>query len=168
MTALERNGDVVKMASYAPLLANKNHTSWNPNLIYFTNTVVTPTINYYVQKLFSVNQGDTYYSNIISFADKKDSSLAASCVKDSKTGDIILKIVNAGPVNTVATADLSRFGQIDSKASLDIMSGAPEAQNTLQDPQHIIPANAVITIMKNLSYNVPAYSLSVIRIRSKK
>jgi len=84
------------------------------------------------------------------------------------TGDIILKIVNAGPVNTVATVDLSGFGALDSKASLDIMSGVPENQNTLQNPRHIIPVNSSIIIGKDLSYDVPAYSLSVIRIKSKK
>jgi hypothetical protein len=48
------------------------------------------------------------------------------------------------------------------------MSSVPEAQNTLQNPQRIIPVNAVLTITKDLSYKVPAYSLSVIRIKSKK
>jgi alpha-L-arabinofuranosidase len=170
MTALERNGDVVKMASYAPLLAHQNHTSWNPNLIYFTNTTITPTVNYYVQKLFSVNQGDSYYSNIISFAGRKglkDSTLAASCVKDSKTGDIILKIVNAGPGSILAKADLSGLGSINLMANLTILSGKPGAENTLQNPQNIIPVTSDIVVKKTVSYNVPAYSFSVIRIKQK-
>jgi hypothetical protein len=52
-----------------------------------------------VQQLFSTNQDNIYYSNIVSFTGKtglRDSALAASCVKDSQTGDIILKLVNAG------------------------------------------------------------------------
>ena len=60
MTSLERNGDVVRMASYAPLLGKLGHTQWDPDLIYFTNTAVHPTINYYVQRLFGSNSGDTY------------------------------------------------------------------------------------------------------------
>ncbi|MFT3786214.1 MAG: alpha-L-arabinofuranosidase C-terminal domain-containing protein [Tepidisphaeraceae bacterium] len=60
LTGLERNADVVRFASYAPLLGKIGRTRWDPNLIYFTNTRVVPTVNYQVQKLFSVNSGDRY------------------------------------------------------------------------------------------------------------
>jgi alpha-L-arabinofuranosidase len=68
MTALERNGDVVRLASYAPLLGSDRHTQWNPNLIYFNNAVVVPTVNYYVQQLFSLHSGDSYISTDVSYA----------------------------------------------------------------------------------------------------
>lgn len=67
MTALERNGDVVKLSSYAPLLGRDRHTQWNPNLIYFNSSTVVPTVNYYVQQLFSLNTGETYYPTEVSF-----------------------------------------------------------------------------------------------------
>jgi hypothetical protein len=60
LTSLERNGDVVQMASYAPLLAREKHTQWNPDMIYFNNTEVRPTVNYEVQKLFGNNAGNEY------------------------------------------------------------------------------------------------------------
>ena len=60
LTGLERNADVVPFASYAPMLAKRGRTQWNPNLIYFTNTEVVPTINYFVQQLFSLHAGDRY------------------------------------------------------------------------------------------------------------
>ena len=60
LTSLERNADVVRFASYAPLLGKIGRTQWNPNLIYFTNTRVAPTINYQVQRLFGNNAGDQY------------------------------------------------------------------------------------------------------------
>ena len=59
MTGLERNGDIVKMAAYAPLFGNLTATHWSPNLIWFNNNVCTGSISYYVQKIFSVNQGST-------------------------------------------------------------------------------------------------------------
>ena len=65
LTSLERNADVVSFASYAPLLAKRGNTQWNPDLIYFSNTQVAPTINYYVQQLFSVNSGDVLLSATI-------------------------------------------------------------------------------------------------------
>lgn len=58
MTGLERNADVVTMASYAPLFAHIDGWQWTPNLIWTDNLRVQPTPNYYVQKLFSVNRGD--------------------------------------------------------------------------------------------------------------
>ncbi|BCM92555.1 extracellular exo-alpha-L-arabinofuranosidase [Abditibacteriota bacterium] len=67
MTSLERNGDVVHLSSYAPLLGKVGHTQWNPNLIYFNNTRVTPTVNYYVQQLYGQNPGDSYLPNTVAF-----------------------------------------------------------------------------------------------------
>jgi alpha-L-arabinofuranosidase len=60
MTGLERNGDLVWFSSYAPLLAKQGRTQWRPDLIYFDNSSITPSINYYVQQLFSINNGDLY------------------------------------------------------------------------------------------------------------
>lgn len=58
MTGLERNADIVELASYAPLLANADYVNWQPNLIWFNNNQVYGTVNYYVQKMFSNNKGD--------------------------------------------------------------------------------------------------------------
>lgn len=57
MTGLERNGDIVRMAAYAPLFGNLTATHWSPDLIWFNNHQVTGSISYYMQKIFSVNQG---------------------------------------------------------------------------------------------------------------
>lgn len=57
MTGLERNGDIVKMAAYAPLFGNLTATHWAPNLIWFNNHLSTGSISYYMQKLFSNNAG---------------------------------------------------------------------------------------------------------------
>lgn len=59
MTGLERNGDIVKMAAYAPLFGNLTATHWSPNLIWFNNHLSTGSISYYMQKLFSTNAGTT-------------------------------------------------------------------------------------------------------------
>ena len=58
MTGLERNGDIVVMAAYAPLFGNLTATHWAPDLIWFNNELSTGSINYYMQKLFSNNPGD--------------------------------------------------------------------------------------------------------------
>jgi len=57
MTGMERNSDVVLMASYAPLFANVNYKKWNPDLINFDSSRVYGLPSYYVQKMFSENRG---------------------------------------------------------------------------------------------------------------
>ena len=121
MTALERNGDVVTMASYAPLLAKKGFTQWNPDMIYFDNVKIYPTVNYYVQKMFSTNQGDVYFSNVIS-RNTKDSAVAGSCVQDSKSGDIILKLVNAGDKAKNIKINLAGFKKFVSAAERIVLA----------------------------------------------
>jgi alpha-L-arabinofuranosidase len=161
MTGLERNGDIVHLASYAPLLARTGHTSWNPNLIYFTGANIQLTPNYYVQQLFSNNQGDTYYPDMVSWA-SADTAVAASCVKDSKTGDIILKLVNAGDAAFPVKANLSRFGSIQSEAILTTITG-----NNKQADK-VVKSTTTYKAGKILSYTLPPYSLAVIRMKTQK
>lgn len=68
MTGLERNGDIVKMASYAPLFASLTARHWAPNLIWFNNEKVVPSVNYEVQKLFSNNTGSVLLKSTLSGA----------------------------------------------------------------------------------------------------
>ena len=101
LAALERNGDVVHMTSYAPLLAKEGHTQWNPDLIYFNNREVKPTTGYYVQKLYGQNAGNEYLPSKITLDNRDDQvrkRIAASIVRDSASGDVIVKLVNLLPV----------------------------------------------------------------------
>lgn len=58
MTGLERNGDVVTMASYAPLFSNIDAWQWTPDLIWVNNFNVMKTPNYMVQQMYMLNAGD--------------------------------------------------------------------------------------------------------------
>ncbi len=167
MTGLERNGDVVRMASYAPMLAKKNFTQWKTDMIFFNNTTICPTPNYYVQKMFSANQGDYWFDKVIS-KNEKDSTLAASCVQDSKSGDIILKMVNYSDKVKPMKVNLSRFGKLLPNAEQELLSGSPEAENTLEGSQLVIPVKSVIKTGKYFEYAAPAMSLTVIRVKTNK
>ncbi len=166
LVSLERNGDVVKMASYAPLLAKKGFTQWRTDMIYFDNVKICPSVNYYVQKMFSTNQGDLYFSNIIS-KEAKDSTVAASCVKDSKTGDIILKLANAGNEPKIMKINLSGFKNLVSYAEKTVFAGNADAENTFENPNTIVPLLSVHKISSKFDYSAPAMSLTVIRIKNK-
>ncbi len=166
MTGLERNGDIVKMASYAPLLAKDKFTQWRTDMIFFNNVTAVPTPNYYVQKLFSVHQGDTYFSNVIT-RDTKDSSLAASCVQDSKTGDIILKLVNYSKDTKTMKVNLSKFKKINTAAEKTVLTGNGDDENTLSKTDKTIPSTGAFTVSKTFDYPAPPMSFTVIRIKTK-
>ena len=164
MTSLERNGDVVVMASYAPLLAKKDFTQWNTDMIFFDNKEICLTPNYYVQKMFMTNQGDIYYDKIIS-KDEKDSTLAASCVKDSETSDIILKLVNAGTENKKMSISLAGFENLIHETEIIVLSGNADAENTFENPNNVVPMKSNYNIKTNFEYEASAMSLAVIRIK---
>lgn len=165
MIGLERNGDIVSMASYAPLLAKENHTQWKTDMIFFDNTKICLTPNYHVQKIFSLNAGDIYYDHVISL-DAVDSTLAASCVKDSQSGDIILKLVNAGTDSKTFNINLSIFNRIDANATLTELTGPAEAENTFDAPDTISPMTSSIKVSKKFQYTVKPMSLVSIRIKT--
>ena len=109
LTDIERNGDVVEMTSYAPMLAKNGHHNWNPDMIYFSNTEVRPTPAYETQRLFSVYGGDRYVTSELKINVTRESGatsfeeptfahrLGASVVRNSKTGKTYLKVINALP-----------------------------------------------------------------------
>jgi len=165
LTSLERNGDVVTLSSYAPMLAKTGHTQWNPDLIYFDNTKIAPTVNYYVQQLFSLNYGDTYFDNVVSLP--KDSTVAASCVRNSKTGKVILKLVNVGKTAQQVNVDLSSFSGLKTDAIKTILTGTADDKNTFEKPQNVVPVKYAIKLKRKFEYKLPAMSLVVIELKTK-
>lgn len=77
MTALERNGDVVELACYAPLFGNGTLNQWLPDMIFFNRDSHYLTPNYFVQQMFSNNAGNRYLQTDVSFnASVEDNALS--------------------------------------------------------------------------------------------
>jgi alpha-L-arabinofuranosidase len=168
LTSLERNAEVVRMASYAPLLGREGLTNWNPNLIYFNGSGgVFPTVSYEVQKLFGHHAGDRYLSSSIS-GGADSQRLAVSSVRDTASGDVVLKLVNGDDQPKALKIDLDGAGRLASKADLIVLSGAPDAINDHGAGQLIKPKTTSIKIGPTFSYTAPANSLSVVRIKKRK
>lgn len=72
MTGLERNGDIVKLASYAPLFGNTTASQWSPDLIWFNNHSSWGSVNYYVQKLFGNNSSTKIIKSSLTGSDNKE------------------------------------------------------------------------------------------------
>ena len=167
LTGLERNGDVVHMASYAPLLAKKGFTQWTTDMIFFDNVNILLTPNYHVQKMFMTNQGETWFDKVIS-KNEADTTLAASCVQETKTGDIILKMVNYSDTGKPMKVNLSKFGKIALQAEKTVLSGQSGDENTFGNLQKVAPVSSVIEVSKSFDYIAPPMSLTVIRIKKMK
>ena len=163
LAALERNGDVVHMSSYAPLLAKDGRTQWNPDLIYFNNREVRPTTGYYVQKLYGQHAGDHYIPSQVNL-DNQDSRVklrvGSSIVRDSKTGDVIVKLVNLLPVSIETDVRLPGMDGIQSSATRTVLAGAPEATP--------LPVTDTIEAGTSFKQELPAYSFTVIRLKTQK
>lgn len=161
LTSVERNGDVVSMASYAPLLAKDGHTQWNPNLIYFNNAEVKPTTGYQVQKLYGQNHGDQYLTNDLNVPtrdEKVRKRLASSVVRDSKSGDLIIKLVNLLPVAAKTTVKLDAFDSFVPKAERTVLTGKPDGRN-------LKPVIDELSVSAEFPCELPAYSFTVIRLK---
>ena len=163
LTALERNADVVRFASYAPLLAKRDHTDWSPNLIYFTNTEVFPTINYHVQQMFSVNNGDTYLPTTVQ--DPAPADFAASTVRNSAQGAVILKFVNGANAARPVRIELAGAKRVPATAEFTVLAG-PDANvaNDYASPRTVLPRVSRLPISGAFDYEAPANSFTVIRI----
>ncbi len=95
---VERNGDVVEMTSYAPLLCKNGYSNWNPDMIYFDNSEkIRLTESYKMQKMFGQHAGDTYVVSELNLSAALKRYVGTSVVKNSKTGKTWLKVVNALP-----------------------------------------------------------------------
>ncbi len=165
LASVERNGDLVSMTSYAPLLAKEKHTNWNPDLIYFNNTEVKPTAGYYVQQLYGQNSGDLYLSNKLTLSNTEEDvtkRIASSVVRDSKSGDIIVKLANLLPVTVHTDIRLKGTGGIVPAAKKTILSSE---KNDLSD-KNIYPYTSGITVSDNFNCEMPPYSFTVIRIKT--
>ena len=176
---VERNADVVVMSSYAPLLAKEGHTSWNPDLIYFNNKEVKPTANYFVQRAYGQNAGDKYvYSDLQASYTSTDGKLTLqsdrlteyidkSVVIDSRTGDIIIKVVSLLPTETDLSIALGEgtLNGYNTKADFTVMAGDvnPKGERDWKTNE-----TKTITVSDTFNTRVPANSFSIIRIKMNK
>lgn len=166
LTGIERNGDVVVMTSYAPLLAKKNHLSWNPDLIYFDNQRIYLTASYYVQQMFGQSSGDTYYAGVAKFG-RTDKMLGTSCVKNTKKGELYIKVINATGKAETADIDLSSFRIAGKTAAVSTLAAeSADAENNF-DAQPIKPVASTLKAAKKMTVEAKPYSCTMLTLKVK-
>jgi alpha-L-arabinofuranosidase len=170
MTGLERNADVVWMASYAPLFAHAEGWQWTPDLIWFNNLESYGTPNYYVQKLFANNKG----TNVLSILNGKEKvtgqhGIYASAAWDASTKEIIVKLVNTSASEVKHTIQFAGARKLDANASLTVLKNQDlSAVNSFDTPANIKPSEEKLTVKgKVTNVTLAPYSLSVVKIKTK-
>ena len=158
LTGVERNSDIVKMASYAPTFAKVNANCWDLNMIWFDSQSVALTPDYYVQMLFSNNVGSEYIKT-----DSIGENIYQSVTIDKDKQTMYIKLVNAGSSKKI-NVNLEGFDDINLVSNLILSDTYKSASNEI-NKQRVAPVEDKIKA-KGSSFEVrlKANSVNVIRV----
>lgn len=135
LTGVERNADVVIMASYAPLIARVDWTQWSPDLIWFNGKKSYGTPSYYVQQMYSLYTGN---ESLATCTEGED--LYASCTHCDTCGKYIVKVVNHS--EEAQEVEITLAG--DKKVKCISMAYQMEDRNSIENPEKVVPVTGEI------------------------
>jgi alpha-N-arabinofuranosidase len=168
MTGMERNSDIVIMASYAPLLVNINPggMQWESDLIGYNAMSSYGSPSYYAQVMFGSYHGDEIPQTSTSGDDLR---FFYSVTRKSETGEIFVKLVNATsdtkPVSVVldGAPDVKKIANV-----VTLRASTLAATNSIDHPEKIVPVESRFERAgSNFTYEMPPYSIQVIRLETK-
>ena len=151
MTGFERNADVVHMCTYAPLFAHVDGWQWKPDLIWFDNLRSVRSANYYVQQLYGHNVG----TNVLTTVENKlplagQDGIYASSALDKTKNEIILKIANTSDVAKKINYSFNGLKAAERNGTqTTLKSDNPDQENTLDNPNAVIPTTKDIKVSGN-------------------
>ncbi len=161
MTGLERNGDVVRMASYAPLMANVHAWQWTPDAIWFNNLRAYGTPNYYVQSVFANNAG----TRLVPATPRAENGLYTSAAMDERTHELIVKAINTTADRMQTEIDLDGSGVSGTAKATVLESADLNAENSFEHPRAVTPQQESAEVHAGrLAVALAPYSLNVYRI----
>lgn len=167
MTGLERNAEVVHLTSYAPLMAHTDGWQWTPDMIWFNNLESFGTPNYQVQKMYATNAG-TDLLKITEGGEKiigKD-GLYASAVKDAKTNELIIKVVNTSEAGQNLSISVEGGNTQENVDVLIMAMDDLEAENSFKEPMKISPKESSATIDGGqLNITLPSRAFSIYKVK---
>jgi alpha-N-arabinofuranosidase len=168
MTSMERNSDLIVMASYAPLLVNVNPggMQWESDLIGYNAMTSYGSPSYYAQVLFNRYLGDEVLD---ATSTSTNTRLFWSATRSTSTATIHLKLVNGASTPQALTITLSGATHVAPTARLITLSGkTPGETNTITDPTHIVPAETTFhKAAATFTYTIPAYSIHILELETR-
>ena len=174
MTGIERNADIVHMATYAPLFAHVEGWQWRPDAIWFDNLRMFKSVSYYVQQLYAMNKG----SHVLSLTmDKKpvagqpgQDGLFASAVFEQSTGEVIVKVANTSDVSQPISIQLQGIKGARTANTLTLCHDGMDDENTLDNPEKITPQPGTCQVEAGKAASVladvlPAKSFRIYKVK---
>jgi alpha-N-arabinofuranosidase len=161
MTGLERNADVVRMASYAPLLAHVDAWQWTPDAIWFDNLHSYGTPNYYVQSVFANNVG----TRILPVTPQAQDGLYTSASLDDRTHELIVKAINVASTARAVEIDLNGV-RVSGTAKVTTLDSAElKAENSFEQPKNVAPKYSTLEVKSGkIPVLLAPYSVTVYRV----
>ena len=168
MTGMERNSDLIVMASYAPLFVNVNPggMQWESDLIGYDALTSYGSPAYYAQVMFGKYLGTEVPTSSISGEAQR---FFYSVTRDPAKGAVYLKLVNASSVAQPVEVEMTGAGNVSNAATVETLTGATLAEtNTISSPTRIVPVQTTIKgVATKFSHSVPAYSIQVLEVQAK-
>jgi alpha-N-arabinofuranosidase len=168
MTGMERNSDLIVMASYAPLFTNVNPGAlqWDTDLIGYdaVNSYGSP--SYYAQVIFAGHLGNEVLDAQMANAGPR---FFESATRDSATGTIHLKLVNGSSIPQAVHIHFNGVTAVDKDVPLTTLRGnTPEETNSITDPRRIMPiTSAIHNAAATFEHTLPPYSIQVLDIKAR-
>ena len=150
ITGIERNADVVHMATYAPLFSHVDGWQWRPDMIWFDNLRVAKSASYWVQALFAQNKG----TNVLpitnsNFPAKGEDGVLASAVWDKDKGEVIVKVANTFDEARSINIRLEGLKTASEATAITLDLSNYEGENTVDNPNLIEPKESKTQIVGN-------------------
>ncbi|MBQ8059353.1 MAG: carbohydrate binding domain-containing protein [Prevotella sp.] len=170
MTGIERNADVVSMATYAPLFAHVEGWQWRPDMIWYDNLRMFKSCSYYVQQLYSLYKGTNVLPLIMDgkvvAGDEDQNGLFASSVINKNNDEIYIKIANVNKDDQDVKINLKGLKNAAEARCITLTSKNPTDENTLDNPEKITPKESSLQLDGNrLQTTIPASSFCVIIVK---
>jgi alpha-L-arabinofuranosidase len=149
---------------YAPLFVNVSPGArqWRPDLIGYDAISAYGSPSYYAIQMFSRNLGD----EILSTASLA-TSVQGSTTRDSKTGEIFLKLVNSQPTAEPLNIEIKGVASLASQASAITLAGFPEDTNSINRPRNVLPVTTTVSGVKpQFVYTLPPNSIIVLKLKT--
>ena len=166
MTGLERNADVVQMATYAPLFSHVEGRQWQPDLIWFDNLRSYRTPNWYVQQLYSLYKG----THVLLLTENKQplagqNGLYASAVVDKAKDAYYVKIANTSDEAQNITVNLEGVKSL-STGQMTIFHAAADAENSIAQPTAVVPQTVPLSVAgSRVEVNIGPKTFAVIQLQ---
>ena len=162
LTGVERNADVVVLASYAPLFARVGYAQWSPDMIWFDDTRAYGTPSYYVQKLYGENLGTVTLAMEGQEEALREQDIYANASYDETAGEIIVKVVNHSAQARELSLRLAESYAPAGTVKLSRLAGREEDYNCITNPDVVTLQTAQEPFAGSLT--LPAFSFTVARI----